>query len=52
MSDDINTTKNMETIARLWSNLKRKGDGEFYFPCKMCKGLKNQRYLIKTAETF
>ena len=50
MSEDINAQKNKETIARLWSNLKRKGDGKFYCPCKICKGLKTQRYLIKIAE--
>ena len=48
--NDINAQKNRETIARVWSNLKRKGDGNFYFPCKMCKGLNTQRYLITMAE--
>ena len=39
-----------ETIARLWSNLQRKGDVKCYCPCKMCKGLKTQRYLITIVE--
>ena len=47
MYDDINAQENRETIAILWSNLKKKGDGKFYCPCKICKGLKTQRYLIK-----
>ena len=50
MSNDINSQKNGETIARLWSNLKRKGDEKCYCPCKICKGLKTRRYLITTAK--
>ena len=50
MFDDINTQKNGKKIARLWSNLKRKGDGKCYCPCKICKDLKTQRYLIKIVK--
>ena len=50
MSNNISEEKNRETIARLWSNLKRKGDGKFYFPYKIYKGLNRRRLLIKTAK--
>ena len=50
MSHDINSQQNRETISILWSNLKRKGDGKCYCPCKNCKGLKTRRYLIKIVE--
>ena len=47
MSDNIIEEQNRETIARLWSNLKRKGDGKFYCLCKICKGLNRRRLLIR-----
>ena len=50
MCDDINAQKNRDKIVRLWSNLKGKGDGKCYGPCKICKGLNTRRYLIKTTE--
>lgn len=50
MSDNISEEQNKETTARLWSNLKRKGDGKCYCPCKICKGLKTRRLKIKTTK--
>ena len=50
MSDNISEEQNRETIDRLWSNLKRKGDGKCYCPCKICKGLNCRRLLIKTVK--
>lgn len=50
MSDNIREEQNNEIIARLWSNLKRKGDGKCYCPCQICKGLKTRRLLIKIAK--
>ena len=50
MSDNISEEKNRETIARLWSNLKRKCDGKFYCPCKICKSLNYRRLLIKIVK--
>ena len=51
MSDNISEEQNRETIARLWSNLKRNGDGKCFCPCKICKGLIRRRLLIKTVKT-
>lgn len=34
----------------MWSQFKRKGDGKCYYPCKKCKGLKNQIILITIAQ--
>lgn len=50
MANKMNPKQNKETIARLWSRFKRNGDGKCYFPCKKCKGLKNRRILITTAQ--
>lgn len=50
MSDNISEEQNRETIARLWSNLKRKGDGKCYFSCNICKGLNRRRLLIKIVK--
>ena len=50
MSDNISEEKNRETIDRLWSNLKRKGDRKCYCPCQICKGLNCRRLLIKTVK--
>ena len=47
MPDNMNLEKNKETITRLWSQLKRKGDGKCYCPYKNCKGLKNRRLLMR-----
>ena len=50
MSDNISEEQNRETIDRLRSNLKRKGDEKCYCPCKICKGLNRRRLLIKTVK--
>ena len=46
----MNSKQNKVTIARLWSQFKRKGDGKCYFPCKIFKGLNRRRLLIKTVK--
>lgn len=50
MSDNISKQQNKETIARLWSNLKRNSDGKCYCPCKILKGLNTRRLIIKTTK--
>ena len=46
----MNPEQNNETMAALWSQFRRKLD-KCYCPCKKCKGLKNQRILITTAQS-
>ena len=49
MPNNMDLEQNKATIARLWSQFKRKGDGKCYCPYKKCKGLNNQIILITTA---
>ena len=46
----MNAEQNNETMAALWAQFRRKPD-KCYCPCKKCKGLKNQRILITTAQS-
>ena len=46
----MNPEKNNETMVALWAQFRRKPN-KFYYPCKKCKGLKNQRILITTAQS-
>ena len=46
----MNTEQNNETMAALWAQFRRKPD-KCYCPCKKCKGLKNRRILITTAQS-
>ena len=39
-----------ETIARLLSNFQREGNDKFYYPCKICNGLKTRRIKMKIAK--
>ena len=50
MLDNMNPEENNETMATLWSQFQKKAN-KCIFPCKKCKGLKNQRILMTIAQS-
>ena len=42
--------QNRQLLARLWDELKRKGDGKFYCPCSQYMGFKRRRLKITTVK--